>query len=93
MECGLVGGGVVLGIGFGVSKAYKRPSLTLSTCCLLPGWEVSVLLQHHVYLPACHHDPCCDGHGLSLVNCKQAPTECFLGCIVYGVSFQQYNSN
>lgn len=33
-RCGLVGGCVSLGVGFEVSKAYTRPSLTLNAFCM-----------------------------------------------------------
>ena len=33
-RCDLVGGSVSLGVGFEVSEAQARPSVTLSSCCL-----------------------------------------------------------
>jgi len=34
-RCGFVGGRVSLEVGFGISDAQARPSVTLSSCCLL----------------------------------------------------------
>ena len=49
-QCGLVEGSMSLGVGFEVSNAQARPSVTLFLLPEDPDVELSAPLQHHVCL-------------------------------------------
>jgi hypothetical protein len=59
-RCGLVGRSMSLGVGFEVSNAYAKSSLSL---CL---WIRAQLSATHQFLLTCHHAPHHDDIGLNL---------------------------
>lgn len=87
LECVTMLKEVSLGVGFGVSRVYTRPSFSLPACCCL--WNQSVAFSAttpHVVclLASCHGDP-----GLIFWNCKQGLNEMlpFISVALAVVSF------
>ena len=63
--CSLVGGGVSLGMGFGVSNAYARTSVFLLLMPADPDVELSTTSPAPC-LPVCCHASHCADNGLNL---------------------------
>jgi hypothetical protein len=63
-RCGIVRGSMLLGVGFGVSNAQARSSVTLFLLPANPDVELSATSPASC-LPACHHASCYDDNGLN----------------------------
>lgn len=76
LECVTMLKEVSLGVGFGVSSVYTRPSLSLPACLLLPVESECRALSYHSTrcLLACFL-PWWSWTGLVFWNCKQGPNE------------------
>lgn len=75
--CGLLGGGMSLGLGYEIPQTPVRPSSSFSAVPRDLDIKSPATVQHYTCLPDCHRDPHHVDKGLSEAV-SRLPIQCFL---------------